>query len=70
MFERPADLHWGVDGWRHVRDTPCHALGLGPYGVRLVASDTARRRSVQFTWRWQDDGQWSDKDFQIRIAAA
>jgi glucoamylase len=70
LFSRPVILHWGVDGWRRASDIHSHPMGLGLYGMRLMASDTARHRSVEFTWRWQDDGQWSGEEFRIGILPA
>jgi glucoamylase len=70
LFADPVCLHWGVDGWQEARDTYSHPVGLGLNGVRLMASDTARYRSVEFTWRGQDEEHWSDEAFRIDIVPA
>ncbi|HZD04397.1 MAG TPA: glycoside hydrolase family 15 protein, partial [Longimicrobiales bacterium] len=59
----PATVHWSVDGWRTVRDTPTRDTGLGihyadlePIGERVV-----------FTFHWTDVDRWEGEDFEVRV---
>lgn len=66
LLHAPFTLHWGVDGWRNVRDTASEDWGLGHVAV-VPASRLANRRSVQFTLHWRDDDRWQGEDFQLEI---
>ncbi len=69
VLTRPAELHFGLDGWLEPRDLHTQPLGLGLHGLRLGAKELAGHRSLELTWRWSDDGQWLGEDFQVRIAS-
>ncbi len=61
----PFVLHWGVDGWQAVHDTPSQDFGLAH--IAIVPPETLRAaRSLQFTLRWLAGG-WIGQDFQIEI---
>jgi glucoamylase len=70
VLPRPVTLHLGFDGWRDIRDDQTTELGLGLHGLRIPARELAARHSLEFTWRWQDDGQWLGQDFQVPVVTA
>ena len=63
----PFILHFGVDGWQNVRDTPSQDFGLAH--VAVVPPEALRdARSLQFTLRWPA-GDWIGQDFHVEIIA-
>jgi glucoamylase len=62
-------LHIGVDGWHSRFDLPTLESGSGLHGVELAAARLAGHHSLQFTWRWQADGNWLGEDFNIQLEA-
>jgi glucoamylase len=63
----PALVHWGLDGWRNVRDADTVANSLG---LHLFEIDTARLvvgQSIDFTVR--TTGGWLGQDFHITVIA-
>jgi glucoamylase len=64
----PAVVHWTVDRWRTVHDTPTRDTTLG---IHVADLETARARSgdrVQFTFHWPDAERWEGADFVVRVA--
>jgi glucoamylase len=63
----PALVHWGLDGWRNVRDEDTLANSLG---LHLLEIDTPRLiagQSIDFTVRTA--GGWLGQDFHITVIA-
>jgi glucoamylase len=65
---RSARIHWGMNGWQNIRDDDAKDLGLGLYGIELVAAALRGASSVEFTLQWRDTGDWIGRDFHIAIA--
>jgi glucoamylase len=68
--DRPAALHWGVDGWQGVADVDCADTGLGLYACALKAEELKGAGRLDFTFRWLDDGSWAGRNYAITISPA
>jgi len=65
--ERPAMVHWGVDGWAAVADSDTEDTGLGFFAATLPTQSLQPSQTVDFTIRWSDDGSWIGRDFRISV---
>src|SRR5258706_240593 len=50
-LRRAGTVHWGVDGWKDVRDAPTRASGLGLHVAELPTDGLAVGHTVELTWR-------------------
>ncbi|MBW7932231.1 MAG: glucan 1,4-alpha-glucosidase [Gemmatimonadaceae bacterium] len=66
----PAVVHWGVDGWHAVADTPTHDTGLGVHVADLPVDTLAAGASVDFTFRWLLADRWEGTDFRVVVSRA
>jgi glucoamylase len=66
-LERPAVVHWGVDGWQQVSDTATRPTGLGLHAADLDCQALLGDQRIDMTWHWQDSGQWLGRDYQLRV---
>jgi glucoamylase len=66
----PAIVHWGRDGWLAVEDTPTSDSGLGFHVAVLETAALAPGSWIDFTWRWQDSGEWAGRDWRVEVTAA
>jgi len=62
-----AVVHWGVNGWMHVQDSPTRDTGLGVQVVDLPTSALAQGATVEFTFYWPDGNHWEGTNFTIEI---
>lgn len=62
-------LHVGFDGWRDAEDRDAEALPFGFFGVRLPSASLVGRNTIDFTFRFNDDGKWQGTDYRIAIRA-
>jgi glucoamylase len=63
----PALVHWGVNGWKETRDVATRDTGLGLHVADLPVQALGAGATVQFTFRWQDDGQWEGTDHEVLV---
>jgi len=63
-------VHWGRDGWLAVEDTPTNDSGLGFHVGVLETAALMPGSWVDFTWRGQDSGEWTDRDCRVEVCAA
>jgi glucoamylase len=66
----PAEVHWGIDGWREVRDQPTRDTGLGVHVADLPTAGLPDGALVDFTFRWPAAGRWEGRDFRVEVASA
>jgi glucoamylase len=66
----PADVHWGIDGWRQVRDEPTRDTGLGVHVADLPTAGLPDGGRVDFTFRWTASGGWEGRDFRVEVVSA
>jgi glucoamylase len=63
----PAVVHWGRDGWQDVGDEPTQDSGLGFHVAVLEVSRLAAGTRVDFTWQWQESGDWCNRDYAVAV---
>ncbi|MCB1740117.1 MAG: glycosyl hydrolase [Gammaproteobacteria bacterium] len=63
----PGYVHWGLDSWQRIRDTPTQDCGLGLHIAKLPTEELVTGRLVQFTYYRSDTGCWRNHDFLVRI---
>jgi glucoamylase len=66
----PALVHWGHDGWQDTADAPTSDSGLGFHVAVLESSRLAPSARVDFTWRWQESGDWHNHNYAVAIEPA
>ena len=67
---RLAIVHWGRDGWLAAEDTPTSDSGLGFHVAVLATATLPPGGWIDFTWRWQDSGEWAGHDGRVEVLAA
>ncbi len=67
---RPAIVHWGREAWRHVGDEPTQDSGLGFHVAVLDVDRLPVGERVDFTWRWQETGEWHGRDHTVVVLPA
>jgi glucoamylase len=66
----PALVHWGRDGWRETADVPTRDSGLGCHIAVLEVSRLEAGARIDFTWQWQQSGDWCNRDYRVAIEPA
>jgi len=66
---RAGMVHWGVNGWREVRDLEALDSSLGFWVAELDTGRMNKGESIDFTIRWQEDG-WERIDHRIEVVSA
>jgi len=66
----PAVVHWGRDGWQNVADEPTCDSGLGFHVAILDAAGLKPGATIDFTWRWQQSGDWPGRDYALAVEPA
>lgn len=67
--DRPARIHWGVNGWQNIADIETTTTELGLHIVTLSEDVLANARKVDFTFQWHADLTWIGRNFDIEIKA-
>jgi glucoamylase len=57
-------LHWSVDEWQTVKDTPSSATLLGVEFVDIPVS-AAQRAPIRFTFFWTARNSWEGRDYLV-----
>ena len=63
----PALVHWSVDGWRTVHDTPTRDTTLGVHVADLETLDLRIGDRVDFTFYWPEADRWEGTDFVVCV---
>ena len=63
-----AKVHWSLDDWATVHDTPTVETGFESHFADLPMQDLAAGGSVSFTFFWVEAGQWENQNFTVRVA--
>jgi glucoamylase len=63
----PAQVHWGLNGWKTVRDSETRDMELGVYAVDLPLAGLNVGETVQFTFYWLDQKIWEGQDYEVQI---
>ncbi len=67
LLERPAIVHFGIDGWQHITDAPTEDTGLSLHALALPSAKLDKGTVIEFTWRRADDGVWVGRDWRVTI---
>jgi len=59
-------VRWTTDEWKTVIDSQSCNSGLGIYYTDLPA-DKLTGTGVDFTWHWNDEQRWEQKNYSVRI---
>ena len=63
----PAVVHWSVDGWRTVHDTPTRDTTLGVHVADLQTLELRIGGRVDFTFNWPEADRWEGVDFVVWV---
>ncbi len=63
-----ATVHWSLDDWATVNDTPTRETGLDGHVADLPLQDAAAGSAIVFTLFWIEAGQWENRNFTVRIS--
>jgi glucoamylase len=69
-FLEPAQVHWSIDNWTKVLDSPAVATGLGTYIFDLPNDGLGGAGTVRFTMFWPQRNRWEGSDFEVAIVRA
>ena len=62
-----ASVHWSVDGWRTVQDTPTEDSGLGVYFADLDTAGLKSGDAIVFTLYWPAQDRWEGNDYDLAV---
>ncbi len=68
-LDAPATVHWGINGWRALSDTPTIDTGLSFHAAALDTGALAPGTRIDFTWRRTEGGDWHHCDEAIAVLA-
>jgi glucoamylase len=60
-------VHWSVDGWRTVYDTPTVDSDLGIHFADLDTADLKPGNAILFTIYWPAENRWQGVDYQVAV---
>ena len=60
-------VHWGIDGWQSIQEVSTHATQLGLHIAELEVNALRAGQSIEFTFRREDNGEWSNLNYKISI---
>lgn len=68
-IELPASalVHWSVDGWHTVHDTPTTDSGFGLHYADIKTQELEPGARIVFTFHWSEADRWEGKDYEITI---
>ncbi|MGB4813128.1 MAG: glycoside hydrolase family 15 protein [Methylophilaceae bacterium] len=62
-----ASVHWGINGWKDIKDSNTKDTGLGVHLVELPLSSLKVGETFQFTFYWLEQQAWDGQDYEIQI---
>jgi glucoamylase len=65
-----ATVHWSMDAWRTVHDTPTRDSGFGIHFTDLDAAGVPGGGEVVFTIRWTGEDRWEGVDYRLAVTPA
>ena len=66
---RPARVHQGVDGWRHITDIDTVDTTFGVHIARIESASFSAGSTIDFTCFWTDNQEWDGHDHRIDIVS-
>jgi len=67
-LKAPARVHWGINGWKEVKDVCTQDTGLGVHVVDLPVAALAAGETIQFTFLWSDNEAWENRDYEVSVS--
>jgi glucoamylase len=61
-------VHWSLDGWGTVHDTPSRDSGFGIHFVDIPTAECTAGSAVVFTLFWPEAHRWEGTDYQTVVA--
>ncbi|HET7306634.1 MAG TPA: glucan 1,4-alpha-glucosidase [Gammaproteobacteria bacterium] len=62
-----ARIHWSIDAWRTVSDTPTSDTGFGVYFADIPTAELGVGGVVAFTFYWLDAERWEGVDYRMTV---
>lgn len=62
----PFRLHWSLNGWADMIDTPSTATSIGAEFVDIPVS-AGQTAPIQFTFFWVAENKWEGSDYKVEI---
>ncbi|HLI19541.1 MAG TPA: glucan 1,4-alpha-glucosidase [Stellaceae bacterium] len=63
----PATIHWSVDGWKTVVDTPTRSTPFAMHVADIDSENLARGDAVVLTFYWRNEQRWEGVDYRIDV---
>jgi glucoamylase len=63
----PAVVHWSMDDWQSIHETPTRDTTLGVHVADLPTVDSSGGDRVMLTLFWPDVKQWEDVDYVVAV---
>ncbi len=60
-------VHWSSDGWSTAYDAQMKDNHLGMYMADIPAQELPSNTKVEFTFFWNGDSHWEEKNFEVLI---
>jgi len=67
VLEQPAIIHWSVDGWNGVEDTPTRPSGFNLHLAEIPTQRLPRGATLRFTFCDRGTGAWEGRDYAIDV---
>jgi glucoamylase len=65
----PAQIHFGLNGWKDIQDMETIDTGLGVHVAELPTEALKAGDSVEFTFLWRDSKDWEGRNYEVAIVA-
>lgn len=66
LFE-PSTIHWGIDGWRSIQDTPTQDTGLGLHIAELETTTLRVGQRIDLAFQGVRTGEWEGRDHAVAV---
>jgi glucoamylase len=66
-LKAPAQVHFGIDGWKGIEDFDTKDTGLGVHVAKLPTQTLKAGETVQFTFLWRDTQNWEGQDYEVSV---
>ncbi|MDH3819231.1 MAG: hypothetical protein OES21_11480 [Myxococcales bacterium] len=63
----PALVHFGINGWRNIRDIDTEDTLLGVHIAKLPTDTLNLDDTIEFTLYWPESGKWEGGNFEVAI---
>ena len=67
ILDAPSFVRWSADDWATFEESPTRYSSFGFQTVELPSNDLAPGRSLKFTFRAKETGEWEGRDYEVEI---